>query len=403
MPWRQKVGVLGRYSEPFLKRGLLPPSNFEVSDVVGPGNTYCELEYIGTRTRNSFFWTGDLSTLSEPPLWTKMQLSTLVLDSRYTDYTHQGALANVSAAQVDIGVTLGELLETARFLISPVKSLVALSKKLGVADLILNKISVNGSRYFKPTNLHAMGRRARGLIKTSCKKVGGVQVLDESSNLWNAYRFGVRPLLGEISGYLDLMKEGLKPPGGPLFHGRSKFEKMVETTVLRNSAGYSLVREAASTFTEQDTFRTDVQFLRNKFDVFTDLQVLGLHPSQLVNVAWELVPLSFVFDRFVGLGKWIEAKRPKPGVTILGATHSLKRKRSLEMAVQRLYMGAQWPTYYISTSWYAEPLKWQSTLYRRIIANAVPVFPVINPTLLDISQHVDHLALLWQRLPRIKK
>lgn len=156
-------------------------------------------------------------------------------------------------------------------------------------------------------------------------------------------------------------------------------------------------------YTVQDTYRTDVQFLRSKFDMFTDLQVLGLHPTQLVNVAWELVPLSFVFDRFVGMGKWIEARRPKPGTTILGATHSMKRKKSLEMAVQRLYMGSQSPAYCKSTSWYAEPLRWQSTLYRRIIATTVPVFPVLNPTLLDISQHVDHLALLWQRLPRIRR
>lgn len=56
------------------------------------------------------------------------------------------------------------------------------------------------------------------------------------------------------------------------------------------------------------------------YEVSLDLGVsgkLGFSPMEITSAYWELIPYSFVLDRFVDVGKLLDAIKPKIGVTIL--------------------------------------------------------------------------------------
>lgn len=233
----------------------------------------------------------------------------------------------------------------------------------------------------------------------------GTRVIDESSSYWLAYRFGLCPLLGEIDGYVKLAQEGLEPMSGPLLHARSKFEIPNIITESRLNQGSSLSMEYGMQVHVQDTYRTDVQFIheRQPTDIFSNLNVFGLHPSQVGTILWEIVPLSFILDRFWNVSAWLDKARPRPGTKILGATHSLKRIKQVIVVPQKMTSKTLVLTRYKPVEWYSEPHTWSSTSYSRRIAGSAPVMPVWNPRLLDISQYVDHLSLLWQFMPKFRR
>lgn len=394
-----------RYAHPYIKAGVPFPHPFKVGSIVGPDNSYCKLTEI-TRypaTGSNVYLSGSIiaSILADRVNLFFLPYNSSAFDGQIVDFVYLNAEANIRQAQIDVGTTLGELVETVSFLVSPVKSLLKLNRKFGLTGSTFQEILRKGKRYF----VHKTARDASHRTKRMHDRAGkvlscGTRVVDETSSFWLGYRFGVKPLLQDIDNYCKFATEGLTPPKH-LMRARAKYEKLVETSISNESLGWVLAGEFHVTTEVQETYRTNIHYLQKGVSLIDDLDVLGLNASNIPGLLWELTPLSFVFDRFVSIGTWIAAKRPKPGTEVLGATHSRKILSSYQAAPRKLYQASMNQASYVTT-WYGEPHVWRGECYERQIAGNPPVLPVYNPRLLDLSQWFDHLTLLWQRMPKFR-
>lgn len=123
----------------------------------------------------------------------------------------------------------------------------------------------------------------------------------------------------------------------------------------------------------------------------------GLTLSAIPSAAWELVPLSFVADRFALIGSWLEAMNPKPGVRILGSwTTTVEKQFNRHDILEAKIAVATAPatTYTQSGGRYREDIQ----VVTRQVNPLLPILPPLNGAGLQLAQHVDHLALITQRL-----
>jgi hypothetical protein len=124
------------------------------------------------------------------------------------------------------------------------------------------------------------------------------------SDLWNGYRFGVKPLMGDAQNALKALNNSVDK----FNKGRSRTSEdlTVAKDTLHDFYGrFSvLVREK---ITGQRTYR-GIAYCK------TDFLSNGSLQSDPFVTAWELVPYSFVVDRFINIGNYISTIRP----TLLG-------------------------------------------------------------------------------------
>jgi hypothetical protein len=133
------------------------------------------------------------------------------------------------------------------------------------------------------------------------------------SNLYLAYRYGIKPILNDIEG----ITEGLK----------KKVGQQRKTT--RAKGGFEATSTSTSSFV-WDTFLLTVQTditesytvrCMNLDDVnLTYQDHLGFAPKGLITLPWELVSHSFVADWFLNIGDFIGAMVPAFGWNSLGRT-----------------------------------------------------------------------------------
>jgi hypothetical protein len=124
---------------------------------------------------------------------------------------------------------------------------------------------------------------------------------------------------------------------------------------------------------------------------------MGLRLADVPSSLWELVPLSFIVDRFVSVGAWLDAIVPKPGVTIKGSWTT--RTSTGDQVQTRLpsdivISGYPWTIPGGTASAY------RHRTFERTANPSVSTFsvPTWNPKDLSINQTRDHLALILELL-----
>jgi hypothetical protein len=122
----------------------------------------------------------------------------------------------------------------------------------------------------------------------------------------------------------------------------------------------------------------------------------GLRIRDVPSAAWELITLSFVVDRFVAVGAWLEAITPKPGVTMLGKwrtdTQSVTNTHSVVNA--RISVGSP----LVHFNQYGGLSVGVSRRKDRTATVSLPPLPPVNPGDLGLIQHIDHINLLLQKM-----
>lgn len=181
-------------------------------------------------------------------------------------------------------VFFGEILETARTLISPAK---ALRQRLSSFALTLK----NKKR------------------KVTAKQWGKT-IADE----WLEFTFGVKPLVSDIKDMASTLARYGDPDYLPRVHltARGKDQRLVSSSVsngVDNNYVYS------NTFTRQIgqteyIYRIGMRYAPNgPFSAAAKLAELsGLTPENWVPTVWELIPWSFVVDYFVNIGDIITSQ-----------------------------------------------------------------------------------------------
>lgn len=368
-------GCGGQYKQVVSERsGKFFPGQFRANPCILKGN---EVQVIGgyARTKPVSGYHIDLlgdwwnhSLWDDPNLWNGSFNSGFgEWNQSYANLANTRCLAKLKEAEFDAGVALGEIRETIGLLRNPISAL---------TDQVLKCIK-QGQKF----------NRKRGFA-------------DALAGGWLTYRYGIVPLMSDVQALIQLCEkklrrvEGMQRKAGG-FKTTDSFQKKVDKTIIIGDPKFVLT----TLFEFERTYTTThhVYYLRTfESDELQMSRVLGVHPSQLPSVVWELTRLSFVFDWFVAVGDWLRAITPDPTILYLGQSVSQKIETRLAATVTRVSSpyGLDPETPPILPSVKAVLRK----LERRVPTTTV-VLPPFNPNFFQIKRLLDSIALVWALLP----
>lgn len=317
------------------------------------------------------------------------------------------AHARIAAADFDTLITLAEARETLQMLRSPLKS------SLEMIDRIISRskrlVGQPKGKTYRRSRAGPNGRGSTNLVKEVNNGLHDAKSALESA--WLEYRLGMKPLMYDIQRALEAWTK------------RNDAHDAFLRPIRKVARSSELVEwlpgvEAYSTTSNPPGLTAPVQMSREVslstkvasgvlYEVFDSSwntatrRSLGVTLSDLPSVAWELVPLSFVVDRFVLVGEWLKAISPKPGVRVLGswtttvsksvATHRvLKATITIGTAPAAVYTcsGGRYREVIHSVTRTANPL--------------LPILPPLNGGDLNWQQLLDHVTLITSRLKGLR-
>lgn len=137
-----------------------------------------------------------------------------------------------------------------------------------------------------------------------------------AANRWLQYQYGVRPLLSDLYGALDLFQAQMQT--GSLYVSRVSGGCGLNKT--RQSGDALQIQSGTSKYTATAYFMVRNETLRS-------LAQNGITNPALL--AWELIPYSFVLDWVLPVGAWLSAADALTGVTVVKAILSRKDQWSI--------------------------------------------------------------------------
>lgn len=216
-----------------------------------------------------------------------------------------------------------------------------------------------------------------------------------SSSAWLQVRYGVMPLYRDIMSLHELLLKKAAAQHLKLLKRRSKLLSPPTVTVTSRShgdLGFYWTRVQKDTISVKSV--STVHYYTSMNAWMRTLQVWGLSPYQVPEVAWELISLSFVVDWIVRIGDWLSAITPNPQLQVCGCQTSQVITTERNVIASNIYM----PNNTVVESKPSE-YNWNGSLLKRMIDPNQPAYlPAFNPSLLRFNQKVDSLALIVQRL-----
>jgi hypothetical protein len=197
----------------------------------------------------------------------------------------------LNSRDIDLGVALGEARETAAFVQSACLRLYRAfhSARKGDVSGMLKALEVSKT--------------------TKSSKQRFRDVPDAAANVWLEYSYAVRPLLGDVYGAMSALEKRHERPMVVKRRATASDEYDVELAtsgVHAGSCDYELAFYGGLWAWHEINFEVDNPFLYS-------LSQLGL--TNPLNVAWELVPFSFVVDWFIPIGSFFDGLVPPQGVS----------------------------------------------------------------------------------------
>lgn len=239
----------------------------------------------------------------------------------------------------------------------------------------------------------------------------GLTIIAASVQAWNEYRFGWKPLLYEIHGIHDAYVGGLTHNSKPkLTVARAGDRDIVwdsPSNVTSATHPGGVIATMVANYSHRAKVSSGVLYeLHDDTLASATARRMGIRLSDVPSTIWELVPYSFVVDRFVDIGMWLNAIVPKPGVTIRGSWtttidyqlnfHSVK---AASITVGPFpWAGLPASVLHSEGGTFTEEIQSVS----RIVNPQVPLLPTINYRDLNLVQQIDHVALITQRLLNLK-
>lgn len=146
-----------------------------------------------------------------------------------------------------------------------------------------------------------------------------------SANNWLEYKDGWMPLYQDI--YNGAQKvASLVLNEDPILHVTAKAKSDLSSVVPYGSQSAG-ARRGTGVFTDSLRIRTGISYSMGSYAV-TQASSLGL--TNPASVAWELVPLSFVFDWALPVGDFLESLSTFDGLKFHSGYLSAKRNRSVD-------------------------------------------------------------------------
>lgn len=286
------------------------------------------------------------------------------------DFTLMKALARVSPATMESLVSVAEAKKTSQMLYRPFQNSLTL--------------------------LGRMVTRRAHLVRN------GLDFAKASTQAYLEYRFGWKPIINDFKNACEAHVVHDQVRNLRLV-ARASEERSWILTGRQYSSTFNGGIQVASSADYHRVLKCSAGYLYEIVDENANASLqraLGLRVADLPGTMWELVPFSFVLDRFVNIGTWLRAIVPKPGVKIRGSwvTTKITDINAHRVTEAKLFVSAMgiYPaiTYRHSGGGYTENIR------RKIRRGnpAQPVLPSFDTGDLSLVQHLDHAALITQVL-----
>jgi len=225
----------------------------------------------------------------------------------------------------------------------------------------------------------------------------GLRLADAAAAAWAETRLGWKPFLFDVQNIADAYAQSTTGYFKPTrLVARSSFK---HSRVIEDDYTWSAPFLGGVPLRRVKTLNTKVSsgVLYELFDesqVDSTARLMSLRLSDIPRSLWELIPYSFVVDRFISIGNWLNAITPKPGVSIKGSW--ITETNEAKVAVRQLNyvfpVGNNYCTVPGGNTWEAT-----SKGMHRTANPQSPVFelPAWNPKRLSWQQTLDHYALAY--------
>jgi len=323
------------------------------------------------------------------------------VSTQWESYLLQRAYARASSAEYGFGVTIGEIAETAAFLAKPLETIIKLSNKAfrGISHIYRDgvKTSIKVSR-------RATKRQVRRIheITVAHPLSSSLRVIDESANHWLAYKFGVLPVLDDVQKALKFRDENLKRHLGiQISRVKGMLTDVTTSMSVLETSGYNpifydvfIVKRVIDQHFSGLYWKNCIQA-----PLYNFLEGIGFAPPQLVTLAYELIPLSFVVDRFIDIKSFVLGNIGSLEKQTFGSYCSRKIETTYSSSVANIKFGS-------SRSWLI-PCNANSQLIggarfeqlARSVNSQRPNFPVVNPAWREqLVADATNMSLIWGRL-----
>lgn len=169
----------------------------------------------------------------------------------------------------------------------------------------------------------------------------GIPMPRGAANNWLAYQFGWLPLISDLKGLAELAAQQLELGGRkPRFKVYGRYETSGKS---HTEIGQNMNIGSLGGYTEATFFIDKPRFIGKAWLLcevqYSDAALASQAGfggfSDLASVAWELVPFSFVFDWFVGVGETLSAMSALSGLTVLDGGSSLEQTFTLKQWTSR--------------------------------------------------------------------
>lgn len=270
---------------------------------------------------------------------------------------------------LDVGVALGELSETLKFIRRPFPELI--------------------KRFTKMTEAF----KRKYLVSTRMLSSRDVPPswIEVFSDTWLNYRYALMPTVSDISGAMveaSVQAEQIT----------SRLRRVVgvatdpQVTVTGQQYTISGPNNTLGTIQglKEYYIRRCYSLVRYRYKPFMSdairLATLGLSPTQAISTAWELVPGSFIVDWGVMIGPWLAAMQPKPFIEYVDSCRTVRERKVVELYG---YM-------YLNTAGNVPVpmcLAERQKMVRVLEAIIPPLTPPLTGRALGIKQQLDTLAI----------
>jgi len=297
---------------------------------------------------------------------------------------------------VDVGRAKTEAINNAfaKAYSSDAQLLVTMAEAKKTLDMLRNPFGTARELIDKINWLY--GRKLQGLSDTR-KAWDAAQAF---ASAWNEYRFGWKPVLYDIQNIQKAYASAVSSvqPERLVFRAGSKLQ-------YNNSGAYNPTVPGLTSCQTDYSFACETKVSAGVIisispgsNYHSAANRFGLSLNNVPASIWELVPYSFVVDRFVRVGSWLQANIPSPGTSVLGSWCSTVDEYTLTCNVLSgsIFVANAPATTYTQGNGgsYVEHIK---TL-ERTVGHKPSLIPALNTQDLSISQWVDHAALILQRL-----
>lgn len=277
------------------------------------------------------------------------------------------AMAKLNKPDLDVGLMLGELSETIKMLRHPLSSLYPLVTKFR----------------------QEARKRSRSKPSTSFDKI--------LSSSWLEYSYGILPLLSDIQDIRDYFEKKQVVELEPLRRQAASNAQEAEIPPKSSEvSGWLFKTTLSAKAYSMKRVTTHIYYKYNKWaEAYHQQTAFGVNPFQAVDVAWALVPYSFVVDWFIDVGTWLKAIQPHPQIDILGGCTSIKTVQSkmVETYMSKSLNGA--------SKWVPTPSRfdWERASLDRVMQTTWGTPPSLGTGIDTLSKAVNSAAMLWQRIP----